>query len=132
MASRASSSSGVIGPPWNPGLRAVNGPAVPVPVDHRGATGCTHQPDPAVWWPLPAVPRPGQCLVASSGASARRFRRVTTDVPVDEAAGPPPEPTVLDVLHLEEIDRDLYRSTFLFPDPLPLYGGQVAAQALRA
>lgn len=40
--------------------------------------------------------------------------------------------TVLDVLTLEEIDRDLYRSTLPFPDPLPLYGGQVAAQALLA
>jgi len=46
--------------------------------------------------------------------------------------GPGEEPGVLDVLDLEEIDRDLYRSTLLFTDPLPLYGGQVAAQALRA
>ena len=42
------------------------------------------------------------------------------------------EPTVLDVLNLEEIDRDLYRSTLVFADPFPLYGGQVAAQALLA
>src|SRR5690349_13598248 len=42
------------------------------------------------------------------------------------------EPTVLDVLDLEELDRDLYRSTLVFPDPFPLYGGQVAAQALLA
>ncbi len=42
------------------------------------------------------------------------------------------EPTLLDVLTLEEIDRDLYRSTLVFTDPLPLYGGQVAAQALLA
>lgn len=41
-------------------------------------------------------------------------------------------PTVLDVLTLEEIDRDLYRSTLVFADPFPLYGGQVAAQALHA
>lgn len=40
--------------------------------------------------------------------------------------------TVFDVLDLEEIDRDLYRSTLVFSDPLPLYGGQVAAQALLA
>jgi acyl-CoA thioesterase-2 len=39
-------------------------------------------------------------------------------------------PTVLDVLDLEEIDRDLYRGRLLFADPFPLYGGQVAAQAL--
>jgi acyl-CoA thioesterase II len=44
----------------------------------------------------------------------------------------PPDPTVLDVLTLEEIDRDLYRSTLVFADPFPLYGGQVAAQALHA
>jgi len=42
------------------------------------------------------------------------------------------EPTVLDVLGLEEIDRDLYRSMLVFDDPYPLYGGQVAAQALLA
>jgi len=39
---------------------------------------------------------------------------------------------VLDVLDLEEIDRDLYRSRLVFADPYPLYGGQVAAQALFA
>src|SRR4051794_26077511 len=44
----------------------------------------------------------------------------------------PPDPTVLDVLNLEEIDRDLYRSTLVFADPFPLYGGQVAGQALHA
>ncbi|MGY1650713.1 acyl-CoA thioesterase [Geodermatophilus sp. SYSU D01119] len=42
------------------------------------------------------------------------------------------DPTLLDVLTLEEVDRDLYRSTLLFADPFPLYGGQVAAQALLA
>jgi acyl-CoA thioesterase-2 len=41
-------------------------------------------------------------------------------------------PGLLDLLHLEEIDRDLYRARQTFPDPLPLYGGQVAAQALMA
>jgi acyl-CoA thioesterase II len=39
---------------------------------------------------------------------------------------------LLDLLDLEEIDRDLYRANFVFPDPFRLYGGQVAAQALRA
>jgi len=48
----------------------------------------------------------------------------------DEAA--PEGPTVLDVLRLDQIDRDLYRSTLVFADPEPLYGGQVAAQALLA
>ncbi|MFI0355987.1 acyl-CoA thioesterase [Actinomadura sp. 9N407] len=41
-------------------------------------------------------------------------------------------PTVLELLTLEELDRDLYRTTVAFDDPYPLYGGQVAAQALRA
>ncbi|MFB4319245.1 acyl-CoA thioesterase [Actinomadura sp. 21ATH] len=41
-------------------------------------------------------------------------------------------PSVLDLLALEELDRDLYRTTVAFDDPYPLYGGQVAAQALRA
>jgi acyl-CoA thioesterase II len=44
----------------------------------------------------------------------------------------PGGPTVLDVLRLDEIDRNLYRSTLVFADPFPLYGGQVAAQALLA
>ncbi len=50
----------------------------------------------------------------------------------DISSQAPDGATVLDVLTLEEIDRDLYRSTLPFPDPLPLYGGQVAAQALLA
>ena len=44
----------------------------------------------------------------------------------------PDSPSVLDVLRLEEIDLNLYRSTLVFADPFPLYGGQVAAQALLA
>jgi acyl-CoA thioesterase-2 len=54
---------------------------------------------------------------------------------MDEAAPtgePSDEPTMLDVLRLEEIDRDLYRSTLVTPGRSPLYGGQVAAQALLA
>jgi acyl-CoA thioesterase-2 len=43
-----------------------------------------------------------------------------------------PDLSILDVLALEEIDRDLYRANSVFNDPFPLYGGQVAAQALRA
>jgi acyl-CoA thioesterase II len=49
-----------------------------------------------------------------------------------ETERPGVEHTVLDVLDLEEIDRDLYRSTLVFADRFPLYGGQVAAQALLA
>jgi acyl-CoA thioesterase-2 len=54
---------------------------------------------------------------------------VTQDLDRERA---PDHPTVLDVLRLEQIDRDLYRSTLVFADPFPLYGGQVAAQALFA
>jgi len=39
---------------------------------------------------------------------------------------------LLDVLALERVDRDLFRSAVLFEEPWPLYGGQVAAQALLA
>ena len=42
------------------------------------------------------------------------------------------EPTLFDVLDLEELDRDLYRSNLVYPDRYALYGGQVAAQALLA
>jgi acyl-CoA thioesterase II len=42
------------------------------------------------------------------------------------------DPSLQEVLEIEELDRDLYRSTLVFHDPFPLYGGQVAAQALRA
>lgn len=39
---------------------------------------------------------------------------------------------LLDVLALEQLDRDLHRSTVLFEEEHPLYGGQVFAQALLA
>ncbi|GAA4511197.1 MULTISPECIES: acyl-CoA thioesterase [Nonomuraea] len=41
-------------------------------------------------------------------------------------------PTVLDLLTLEKLEEDLYRGTTVFEEPFPLYGGQVAAQALAA
>ncbi len=41
-------------------------------------------------------------------------------------------PRLLDLLTLEKIDRDLYRSQVVFQDVHILYGGQVAAQALLA
>ena len=41
-------------------------------------------------------------------------------------------PSLIDLLTLEEIDTDLYRSGTLYHDPRGLFGGQVAAQALRA
>lgn len=40
--------------------------------------------------------------------------------------------TLLEVLELEQLDRDLYRTCRIFPEPIPLYGGLVAAQALLA
>jgi acyl-CoA thioesterase-2 len=40
--------------------------------------------------------------------------------------------TLLDLLTLEELDEDLYRTTAIFDEPYHLYGGQVAAQALLA
>lgn len=40
--------------------------------------------------------------------------------------------TLLEMLELETIDTDVFRANFVFPDRYPLYGGQVAAQALRA
>jgi acyl-CoA thioesterase-2 len=41
-------------------------------------------------------------------------------------------PPLLQMLDLEQLDRDLFRSTFVFDDPFNLYGGQVAAQSLLA
>ncbi|WP_312858077.1 acyl-CoA thioesterase [Pseudonocardia pini] len=40
--------------------------------------------------------------------------------------------TALAVLDLEVIEEDLFRANAVFEDPFALYGGQVAAQALRA
>jgi acyl-CoA thioesterase-2 len=41
-------------------------------------------------------------------------------------------PTLLDLLELEVLGPDLYRGATAFEDAMGLYGGQVAAQALRA
>ena len=41
-------------------------------------------------------------------------------------------PGLVDVLSLERIEADLFRSQVVYDDPFGLYGGQVAAQALRA
>ncbi|HEX9066791.1 MAG TPA: isochorismatase family protein [Streptosporangiaceae bacterium] len=41
-------------------------------------------------------------------------------------------PGLADVLRLERIEADLFRSSVVYTDPFGLYGGQVAAQALRA
>lgn len=42
------------------------------------------------------------------------------------------KPALLDLLALEEPARDVFRASTVFADPMNLYGGQVAAQALRA
>jgi acyl-CoA thioesterase-2 len=39
---------------------------------------------------------------------------------------------LVDVLSLERIEADLFRSSVVYDDPFGLYGGQVAAQALQA
>lgn len=39
-------------------------------------------------------------------------------------------PDLLDLLDVEELEQDLYRASAVFDEPFPLYGGQVAAQAL--
>ena len=41
-------------------------------------------------------------------------------------------PGLVDVLSLERIEADLFRSRVIYDDPFGLYGGQVAAQALQA
>ena len=52
-------------------------------------------------------------------------------VPPPELADHPGDP-LLGILDLEEVDANLYRTTLAFTDRYALYGGQVAAQALRA
>jgi acyl-CoA thioesterase-2 len=42
------------------------------------------------------------------------------------------DPTLLDLLTLEPLERDLFRATTVFEEQWALYGGQVAAQALLA
>lgn len=49
---------------------------------------------------------------------------------ISEAAEPRSD--IRELLALEEIDQDLYRANLVFDEPFALYGGQVAAQALRA
>lgn len=45
---------------------------------------------------------------------------------------PHPNDNLAEILTLETIDRGLFRSTYLFEERFPLYGGQVAAQAILA
>jgi acyl-CoA thioesterase-2 len=41
-------------------------------------------------------------------------------------------PSLVELLTLEQVEIDLFRATVVYDDPWSLYGGQVAAQALRA
>ena len=59
--------------------------------------------------------------------AAARFAFVPPPDLGDHAGDP-----LLGILDLEEVDTDLYRTTLVFTDHYALYGGQVAAQALRA
>jgi len=43
-----------------------------------------------------------------------------------------PDGDLLDLLELEKVEEDTFRANFVFDEDWPLYGGQVAAQALRA
>ena len=45
---------------------------------------------------------------------------------------PAEDHTLLDLLELEQVEEDLFRANVVFGEDFPLYGGQVAAQALRA
>lgn len=57
---------------------------------------------------------------------------VRADARVLLVTGTTPAPGLSDVLTLEQIEADLFRSRVVYDDPFGLYGGQVAAQALRA
>ncbi|GAB2483543.1 acyl-CoA thioesterase [Jatrophihabitans fulvus] len=54
------------------------------------------------------------------------------DLTEDPGSPPTSAPSLTRLLELDDIDRDIYRSTELWDDPEGLYGGQVMAQALRA
>jgi acyl-CoA thioesterase-2 len=43
-----------------------------------------------------------------------------------------PGVSLLELLDLERVEQNFFRGRVVFDDPLPLYGGQVLAQALRA
>ncbi|GAB6901482.1 acyl-CoA thioesterase [Kineosporia succinea] len=76
--------------------------------------------------------RPGRSDLRGlhAGATYAVFRR--QEVVITGVAESSPGPSLLDLLTLEEIDTDLYRTSTLNPDPFGLFGGQVAAQTLRA
>jgi acyl-CoA thioesterase II len=58
---------------------------------------------------------------------------MSEDIPQQPLDDPSAHPdALLRILDLETLDRDLFRSTFVFADRYALYGGQVAAQALIA
>jgi len=56
-----------------------------------------------------------------------------TPVPAHEAGpGDAPGASLFELLDLEQVELNMYRANFVFTEPHALYGGQVAAQALRA
>ena len=68
--------------------------------------------------------------LATLGSRLACWRVSDYRTPVDEL--PPDGIGLEEVLALERIDRDLYRASAVFEEAFPLYGGQVAAQALLA
>lgn len=54
------------------------------------------------------------------------------DLTTADAGAAPDSASLLDLLALERIEPHLYRANVTIDEPFPLYGGQVAAQALRA
>lgn len=54
------------------------------------------------------------------------------DLTTADAGAAPGSASLLDLLALERIEPHLYRANVTIDEPFPLYGGQVAAQALRA
>jgi len=61
-----------------------------------------------------------------SASEDRAFEHLTEDTIST------PLPRLLDLLHLDETNHDVFRAATIFDDPINLYGGQVAAQSLRA
>jgi acyl-CoA thioesterase II len=59
---------------------------------------------------------------ARTVAARRRFAREGAEVP----------PPILELLNLEYVEEDLFRSLAVYNEPFRLFGGQVAAQALYA
>ena len=66
------------------------------------------------------------------GRSGARTSGKAVDVVQGRGCGGTEGPTLDDVLDLEQVEQNLFRSTLTYPDAWALYGGQVAAQGLLA